>query len=137
MTLDEAIAELRSRSEPLPVPRRLPSHSEVMEMEATLSQTFHPDYARLLLEAGDVDVGPIEIANIVRPDSHTYLPKVVASARHYGVPEQFLPICEDNADFYCLTEAGHVVFWSHNGWSPSSWPDLASWIGDVWLADYG
>ena len=137
MTLDEAITELRSRNEPLPVSRRLPTTSEVLEMQAELGLSFHPDYVRLLLEASDVDIGPLEPATITRPNCHTYLPNVVASARHYGVPEQLFPFCEDNADFYCLTHEGHVVFWSHNGWGASTWPDLASWIGDVWLTDYG
>jgi len=137
MTLSQAIEELRRRNEPLSTPRQLPNAADVAAMESLLQTQFHPDYKRLLLEASDVDVGPFEPATITRPTSHTYLPKVVASARHYGVPDELFPFCEDNADFYCITKEGHVVFWSHNGWDPSAWPSLASWVQDVWLADYG
>jgi hypothetical protein len=136
MTLSEAIGELRRRNEQVPKPVRLPLLREVAEMQALLGVRFHPDYEQLLLQASDVVVGPLEPATITVPARHTHLPKVVASARKYGVPEELFPICEDNADFYCLAEDGRVVFWSHNGWAPSSWPDLASWIRDVWLADY-
>jgi hypothetical protein len=27
------------------------------------------------------------------------------------------------------------VYWDHNGPSDESWPDLASWIRDVWLEE--
>jgi hypothetical protein len=136
MNLDDAIKELRSRNRPTPKCFPLPARTDVAAMEVALGVQFHPDYVRLLLEASDVSVGPLEPATIMAPASHTYLPEVVASARHYGVPESLFPICEDNADFYCLTAEGSVVFWSHNGWDPSAWPNLASWIADVWLADY-
>ena len=136
MTLDEAIRELRSRKEALPSPLRLPNRSEVEEAEALLRVRFHPDYVRLLLEASDVVVGPLEPATITRPHSHTHLPKVVARARKYGVPENLFPICEYNADFYCLTEGGEVVLWSHNGWAPARWNSLAAWVQEVWLAEY-
>jgi len=137
MTLTEAIEELRRRNEPVPKPMQPPLPEEVAAMESLLGTSFHPDYKRLLLEASHVVVGPLEPATITRPESHTHLPKVVASARRYGVPVELFPICEDNADFYCLTKEGRVVFWSHNGWGPSSWANVASWVQDVWLADYG
>lgn len=134
MSVTAAIQELRGRGNPKPR-FRLPTREEVQAMEQQLGIQFHPEYVELLLSASDIDCGPIEPATIVAPNSHTYLPKVVASARHYGVPEELFPFCEDNADFYCMTREGHVVLWSHNGWEPGSWPDLASWIRDAWL-DY-
>jgi len=54
----------------------------------------------------------------------------------YGVPRNLLPICENNADFYCINQAGEVVFWSHNGWSNEKWQDPASWIEEVWIGEF-
>jgi hypothetical protein len=132
MTLDQAIRELKIRNEPTSM--QLPSFEEVKAMESLLGITFHADYVRFLLEASDVYAGFIEPATITDPNHRTYLPKVVARGRHYRVPEHLLPICDDNADFYCLTSDGQVVFWSHNGWDSWTLPNLAAWISDVWLA---
>jgi hypothetical protein len=115
---------------------RLPTPNEVADMQATLGVTFHPSYEKFLLQASDVNIGGLEPATITRPASHTYLPKVVEGARQWGVPDELFPICEDNSDFFCMTEDGKVVLWSHDGmWKPTVWPNLESWIHEVWLAD--
>lgn len=135
MNLDEAIRELRARNEPVPRPLRLPTHLEVDAAEQKLAVHFHPDFRRYLLEASDIVCGTIEPVTITREQSHTHLFEVARQAwEDYGVGRDLLPVCEDNADFYCLSSAGEVVLWSHNGWSPEKWPDLATWIEDVWLA---
>jgi hypothetical protein len=126
MDLDDAIRELRRRNEALPRPLRLPTEAEVVEAERRLAHAFHPDFRRYLREASDVTCGILEPVTITRPESHTDLFKVAASAWDaYHVPRDLLPICEFNADFYCLTPAGEVVFWSHNGWPSSRYPDLS------------
>jgi hypothetical protein len=104
-------------------------------MEAQLDASFHPDYCRYLLEASDVTVGTLEPATITNDQSHTHLPKVVQHARAFGVPPGVLPICEDNANFYCLTPAGSVVYWAHDGMSREEWPSLAAWVNEVWLGE--
>lgn len=104
-------------------------------MELLLGLRFQLDYRRFLLEASDVCVGTLEPAQIDDPKSHTFLPKVVAAARECGVPISLLPICEDNADFYCLTGSGQVQFWSHNGKDDKEWQSLGDWIEDVWLGE--
>ena len=49
--------------------------------------------------------------------------------------EELLPICEDNGDYYCLNQAGEVVFWSHNGATAEKWRNLADWIKQVWIEE--
>lgn len=132
-TLAAVLAELRSLDEPVPSPPRLPTASEVAAMEQAIGIPFHADYRRYLLEASDVTLGTLEPATICEPSSHTHLLDIVASARALGVPPELLPICEDNADFYCLDAGGAVHFWSHNGASEESWPDFASWLRNVWI----
>ncbi len=139
MTLDEAIVELRRRNEPVPKPPRLPTDDEVNAAEARLGVAFHPDYRRFLREASDVNDNVLEPATITVPESHTHLFRVAERARgRWGVPSDLVPICEDNADYYCMTPDGRVVFGSHDMQAASGeeWPDLAAWIEQLWMFDY-
>jgi hypothetical protein len=139
MTLDEAIAELRRRNEPVPKPPRLPTADEVSAAEGKLGVRFHPDYRRFLLEASDVSYNVLEPATITRPEAHTDLFRTAERARGtWKVSSELVPICEDNADYYCMTPDGRVTFWSHDMQAPTGeeWPNLAAWIEQVWMYDY-
>jgi hypothetical protein len=115
MTLDNVLAELRSRAQSVPRPLPLPTPEQTEAVEKELGLSLPSDYVRFLLTASDVVLGFIEPATVANPDFRTHLTKVVSSARAYGVPSHLLPICEDNADFYCLAPTGRIEFWSHNG----------------------
>jgi hypothetical protein len=106
-----------------------------VSVEQALGVHLHPDFRLYLLEASDVVFGIFEPVTITQPGAHTDLPEVAKGAWDgYGVDRDLLPICEDNADYYCMTKEGQVVFWSHNGRSTESWPSLADWIERVWIA---
>jgi hypothetical protein len=136
MTIDEAIHRLRSLNEEVPIPMRLPTKAEVSEAEQELRLQFHPDYRKYLLEASDVAYGTKEPATVAYPNRFTDLRKVCEVAwGKCGVPRHLLPICEDNADFFCMNPAGEVIFWSHNGGSSEKWVDLATWINDIWIGE--
>lgn len=136
VVLDEVILELRSLNESVPKPRRLPTSTEVDAAEGRLGIRFHPDYRQYLLEASDVVFGTLEPATITNPGYFTDLLKISEVAwTKYGVPKTLLPICEFNADFFCMNDAGEVIFWSHNGWTTEKWPNLATWIKDVWIGE--
>lgn len=133
MTLDEVIRELRNLNEPVPRPLRLPTLGEVGEVERALGVRLHPDFRQYLLEASDVVHGTLEPVTITVEGDHTDLRQVAQEAWEMGVPRSLLPICEDNGDFFCMDERGHVVYWTHNGATDEKWPDLATWIKKVWI----
>ncbi len=133
MTLSEAFGKLRERHTETPVQQPLPSSTDVEAVEADLGITLPSDLCRYLLEVSDVFVGTLEPVTLGRIDSHTHLLNVIQSARAYGVPDELLPFCEDNADFFCFNNKGEIEYWSHNGTTDERWPDLATWIEDVWL----
>jgi hypothetical protein len=136
MTLDEAIAKLHELNEDVPTPPRLPTEDEVAEVESDLGVKFHPDYRRYLLEASDTIYGTLEPATITDPESHTHLPDICETAwEEMELPKKLLPICEDNGDYYCMNKKGEVVFWSHDGATDEKWPDLATWIEQVWIEE--
>jgi hypothetical protein len=134
MNLNEAIKQLRALNEPVPKPLRLPTPEEVSATERALGVVFHPDYRRYLLEASDVVHGALEPCTIIPGGGHTDLiPMAQAAWRDLGLPNELLPICEDNGDYYCITDSGEIVFWSHHGSADERWPDLAAWIQEVWI----
>jgi hypothetical protein len=133
--IEEAIGRLRQYGEPAPDPLVLPTEQQVAAIEETLGIRFLPDYRTFLLEASDIVFGLIEPATITVPESRNHLPKVIESARGFGVPDDLFPFCEDNNDFYCLDASGEVVFWSHDCSSDESWSDLAEWIELEWMGE--
>lgn len=134
MSLDEVIQELRELNEPVPKPLCLPTQEEVVEIERKLGIKFHADYRKYLLEASDVVYGTLEPATIVQESGHTELTRIAQTAwEQLGVSHDLIPICEDNGDYYCMNSEGEIVFWSHNGISDERWPDLATWIKQVWI----
>ena len=132
-SIHEIIEKLRQLNRPVPIPIRLPTVKEISKMEQELEVRFHPDYREYLLKASDVVYPTLEPATITNPKSHTYLPKVYQRARDWGVPQDLLPICEDNANFYCMNKEGQVLYWAHDGWTDEKWDNLATWIQDVWI----
>ncbi len=134
MDISDAIAALRELNEPVPKPFRLPTEAEVNQAERELRVRFHPDYRRFLREGGDVVYGTLEPARVGPDVGHLDLVEVCQDAWNLmDVPHDLLPICEDNGDYYCMNREGQVVFWSHNGADEERWPDLATWIEQVWI----
>ena len=55
----------------------------------------------------------------------------------WGVPRSLVPICEDNADFYCVSADGKVIFWAHDTQSPTGeeWSSVGDWINQVLIKE--
>ena len=133
MPLKYSIAALREANEPVPELMRLPTEAEVGQAEEALAVRFHSDFRQFLLKASDVVVGAFETVTLTLPGAHTHLIDVTKAAHQLGVPKDWIPICEDNGDYYCMTPQGAVRFWAHDGASDESWESLGDWIDEVWL----
>lgn len=133
--MDEVISQLRALNQPVPRPMRLPCLEEVQAVEKVTGVSFPPDLKRYLLEGSDVVFGTLEPVTVTNPQAHTHFPTVLAQARELGLPPGLVPICADNADFFCIASSGEVLFWSHNGTSDERWSCLAAWIASVWIGD--
>jgi SMI1-KNR4 cell-wall len=135
MELREVIAQLRSLNEPVPIPARLPTEAEVAAAEQRLGVRFPTDYRHFLLHASDVTFGALEPAMVTPDVGHLDLIQIATAAWKAGAPKESLPFCESNGDYYCLKADGRIVFWSHDGVTDESWPDLAQWIRRVWIEE--
>jgi hypothetical protein len=135
-TLSKVIHQLRELNEPVPKPLHLPSAADVAAAERALGVTFHPDYRKFLLEASDVVYGVLEPATVGPNSAHTDLVRIAHDAwTLMGLPRELLPVCEDNGDYYCMNASGEVVYWSHDGAGDERWPDLATWVQDIWIGE--
>jgi len=114
---------------------RLPTEAEVADAEKEIGVKFHSDYRRFLLEASDVVYGTTEPATITLPDAHTHLPTMCEEAWELEVPKKWLPICEDNGDYFCIDAKGKIHVFSMDGASEETWPNLATWIEQVWIGE--
>ena len=136
MKLTDVIAKLRRLNEPVPEPLSLPTQIQVEAAERKLKMKFPPDYRKYLLEASDVVYGSLEPAIVIPDAGYLLLTELAESAwSEMDLPRDLLPICEDNGDYYCLNKNGEVCFWSHNGATDEKWPDLATWIEEVWIGE--
>ena len=136
MDIKQAIAELRSLNEPVPKPPRLPSEDEIRATEKQLGIEFPADYHHYLLKASDVTYSTKEPCVITWGPGFRDLVTTAKEAWELGVPRNWLPICEDNGDYYCL-DGDTVRYWSHNGTTDEHWPDLGTWIIEVWIGESG
>lgn len=135
-TIQEAVNELKSLSKDTPKKPELPSDVLLDDYEKRIGVKLPSDYRFFLKEASDVFVGYLQPFLISQDeDSGNELSGAINEAKELGVPTGWLPICEDNSDYYCIDQNGVVQFWSHNGFTDENWESLASWIQEVWIAE--
>ncbi|QBY05981.1 SMI1/KNR4 family protein [Thalassotalea sp. HSM 43] len=105
-----------------------PSDIEISEAQQKLGFTFPNDYIDFIKSGYDLGNAPMEALEINNASSHLDIYSAIADAKKfYKLPDELLPICEDNSDYYCLNKSGQVVFWSHNGLTDEMWQNTKEW----------
>ena len=132
--MEDVIEMLRERNEPVPVPLELPDDDLLVEIEEQILISLPDDLRVFLLTVSDVVYGRHEPATVTDPHSHTYLPEMAAVAWSMGLPRQYLPICEEDGAYYCISQDGSILFWDESI-SDEAWDSIWHWARDVWLAD--
>lgn len=132
--MEDVIDILRERNEPVPVPLELPDEDLLVEIEEELLIAMPDDLRHFLLTVSDVVCGKLEPITVTDRNSHTYLPEVAAVAWSLGLPRRYLPICESNGTYYCISQDGTVLLWDERI-SDQSWDNIWQWAREVWLAD--
>jgi len=133
-TIHDAIKELIEVSGNERYGCPLPDDEVFAWYENELNIKIPADLRTALKEIGNIFYGYFSIIALSKSRSYYKdLLQVMQHAHAYGVDESWIPICEDNSDFYCLTPSGEVRFFSHNGYSDEKWESLARWIKEVWI----
>lgn len=132
--ISSVVKELKKLRLPLPKAQVLPSDELLDSYEKKMGFIFLDDYRYFLKEASDSLLNGKDCLRVtVDGDSPRELIVYATEAWSLGVPHDWLPFCEDNENYYCLTELGEVRYWSHDGPSDENWPNLATWIKKVWI----
>lgn len=130
------VNELKKIRMPLPKAQKIPSDELLSSYEKDLGFIFSEDYKYFLKEAnGSLLNGKDALIVTANKNSPRELFINANEAWGLGVPRDWLPICEDNGNYYCIKKSGEVVFWSHDGSSDENWKDLATWIKRVWIEE--
>ncbi|MGH1432480.1 MAG: SMI1/KNR4 family protein [Neptuniibacter sp.] len=132
--MEDVIELLKEKSQPVPVPLELPDEDDLVVVEEEILISLPDDYKLFLLEVSDVIYGSLEPATAMDPQSHTYLPDMAAHAWDIGMPREYIPICQHDDGFYCITQEGEILHWSESSASiEDEWPSIWNWATDVWL----
>ncbi|QEM83267.1 SMI1/KNR4 family protein [Halomonas binhaiensis] len=135
ITIDDVIEEINNADDPNGRNQPLPTDSLIDKYERLSGLSFPDEYKKFLKTVSNAFVGfmsPLTL-NEKMEEKYGDLLFSIREGRKVGVPENWLPICEDNGDYYCIVPDGRVLFWDHNGATDESWPNLATWAKEVWL----
>ncbi|WP_197338991.1 SMI1/KNR4 family protein [Ralstonia solanacearum] len=134
--LIEAIQELKALSRGRVTSTPLPDDDFISEYESEVGFLFHEEYKYFLKHASNIFFGTKDPLVVTRDRTdRSELRNAIHEGREFGIPHDWLPICEDNGDYYCITPNGQIRFWSGNGVEKESWKDIATWVKEVWIAE--
>lgn len=137
VSIHEVIEEIDAADDPSGRKQPLPDDALIARYEEATGLDFPEDYKTFLKSVSNAFVGYISPFTLNEQLLEDYgdLRAGIDEGRKIGVPQDWLPICEDNGDYYCILPDGCVRFWDHNGSSDESWPSLAAWAKEVWLEE--
>jgi len=112
-----------------------PSIDDLVEAQEIMLISIPPIFRDYLMTCSHLSYGSLEPVTLADPGLHTYLPEVAARAWEIGLPRETLPLCQDQANVYCVGEDDTVYIWDQeSGGEPeevstNTW----EWVRDIWL----
>ncbi|XKM14511.1 SMI1/KNR4 family protein [Orbaceae bacterium ac157xtp] len=132
--LDKVIKKLKDLSNGKVINVPLPDDNLLDSYEKSINFSFSAEYRKLLKEAGNIFYGTIELLLVTRDKKYpSELSLILGEVREQVLPKDWLPICEDNGSYYCLTSGGVVRYWTLDGCNSDTWKDLSDWVEQVWI----
>ncbi|SMF48657.1 SMI1-KNR4 cell-wall [Alteromonadaceae bacterium Bs31] len=130
------IAEiLRERSLKPAIPPEQPTMDDIVDVQEAMLISVPGELRDFLLNSSYEIYGHLEPVTIADSNCHTYLPEVAAEAWARGMPREFIPLCQDRSNIYCVSESGAVYIWNETlGEEPEEVAgDVWEWVRDIWL----
>jgi hypothetical protein len=136
----EILEKLRTLSQTVPKPTKLPTENDLRNVEEKLDFKFPPSYVKYQLNYSDVALGTFEPYQLFEDGSYLDLLNGIIEAQELGLPKNLIPFLEDNADFYCFDTNStapefEVRFWSHNGETNEKWKNFLDWVENCWIEE--
>ncbi|MCF9028452.1 SMI1/KNR4 family protein [Acinetobacter nectaris] len=134
MNINSIINELKYLSGENRLNIELPNDALIAKYEKEIGFIFSEDYKKVLKEVSNIFYGTIELASVTKDKKYNMeLSQVLHDAKEQGLPNHWLPICEDNGSYYCLLPNNEIRYWTNDGYSDETWLNLADWIKKVWI----
>lgn len=131
--INEIAEMLAERSLDTAFPLELPTMDDIIEAHEVMLISVPVDFRDYLLHSSNVIYGRLEPVTVADPNSHTYLPEVAAEAWGKGMPREYIPLCVDGDNVYCVAEDGEVFLWEGEDECEPVAEDVWQWARDVWL----
>ncbi|MCL1079995.1 SMI1/KNR4 family protein [Parashewanella spongiae] len=131
--MNEIIEQLQEANQATAFPLELPTFEQLVEVEEQILIPLPKSLKTYLLEASDVIFGHLEPVTAADTYAHTYLPEVTSYAWSVGMPREYIAVCQQGEDFYCIDQSGQILLWKDGRLASKSWETLWHWIDEVWL----
>ncbi|WP_188151265.1 SMI1/KNR4 family protein [Teredinibacter waterburyi] len=133
--INEIAEILHERAEKPLIEPDMPTLDDVVEAQEAMLISVPAELRDFLLNSSFEIYGRLEPVTVADRNCHTYLPEVAAEAWARGMPREYIPLCQDRSNIYCVSEEGTVYVWNE---SLDEQPEeVASnvweWVRDVWL----
>ncbi len=129
----EAVRLVETHDDRFVSPVPLPDDDVIRYVEDEIGLKLSADYRYLVQNAGNIVLSKELLYLRADREGRCNILPSVASARESGVPRDWLPICQDNGDYYCLLPDGSVQLWSHDQMFEGHWFDLSDWVLDCFI----
>lgn len=131
--IQEAVRLLKKHDDGLVSPILPPDDDVILYVEGEIGLKLSADYRYLVQNAGHISLSKELLYLRADGEGRSNIIPSIASARKSGVPTDWLPICRDNGDYYCLWPDGSVELWSHDQMFEGRWSDLSDWVVDSFI----
>lgn len=131
--MEHAVALVLAHSDDFAARAPLPDDAVLDHVAHESGLPLPDDYRTLVQRAGNVSLTKELLQPRADREGRLNLLSAIAEARASGVPAEWLPICRDNGDYYCLLPDGSVHLWSHGAMFQGQWSDLSDWVVDSFL----
>jgi len=135
-TVKNEIAEiLHQRALKPSFPPEYPTLDHVIEAQEAMLISVPAILRDFLLDSSYEIFGRLEPVTIADRNCHTYLPEVAAETWARGLPREYIPLCQDRSNVYCVAEDDTVYIWNESlGEEPEEVAsDSWEWVRDIWL----
>ncbi|WJH40207.1 SMI1/KNR4 family protein [Aliirhizobium terrae] len=131
--IQEAVELLKKHDDGFVSPILPPDDDVIQYVEGAIGLKLPTDYRYLVQNAGHIVLSKELLYLRADGEGRCNIIPSIATARESGVPNDWLPICRDNGDYYCLLPDGSVELWSHDQMFEGRWSDLSDWVVDSFV----
>lgn len=132
--VNEVAEELEERSLKTAFSPEQATMEDIVDAQEAILIHIPVTYREFLLHTGHLIYGKLEPATVADAHAHNYLPEMAAEAWARGMPREYIPLCEDDGNIYCIGEDDTVYLWRPGSEEVEEcFENVWYWVKDIWL----